>query len=232
MKAVRLAAVALALGAVAIAVFAWPAGAAGPDESRGLTVSGTGTVSAVPDIVEWSFGVQTDAATAREALRKNAGAIDAVIRALKSSGIAAEDLRTEQVSVFPRTGNDGTQVVGYTATNSVHAVVRDIAKAGAIVDAAADAGANQIYGPSLTVSKTDDLYGQALEQAYDQALTKGKRLAAKAGVALGRPLSIVEGGGGTPIPVAEAAKGGAADTPIQPGTTQIQATVTITFAIS
>jgi hypothetical protein len=234
MKGVRAAAAAAALAAVAAVVFAWPAGAETPDESRSITVSGFGSVTAVPDQAEWSFGVQTEGATAREALRKNANEIAAVIQALKDAGIAAADLRTEQVSVFPRTSPDGSEVLGYTASNSVHVVLRDIAKAGAVIDVAAAAGANQIFGPMLTVSNSDALYEKALEEAYDQATARASRLAAKAGVQLGRVQSIVEGSNLPPTPVFRA--GGdsseAAATPIEPGTTEVQATITVTFAIS
>jgi len=235
MKSIRLPATLAALGVAAalVAVFAWPAGAGAPDESRGLTVSGLGTVRAAPDVAEWSFGVQTEAVTAREALRKNAQEITAVIAALKAAGIAPQDIRTQQVSLFPRTSPEGTQVVGYTASNTVSAIVRDIAKAGTVVDAAAEAGANQIFGPTLTVSSADALYDQALEKAYDHAVAKAKRLAAKAGVTLGQPLSIVEGGGPGPIVVPLAAKAEAAGgTPIETGLTEIQASVSVTFAIS
>jgi uncharacterized protein YggE len=195
-----------------------------------LTVTGMGAVKVVPDVVTWSFGVQTNAATARDALRQNSVEVAKVIDALKAAGVAEKDIQTEQVSLFPRTNQDGTQVVGYTATNSVSAIVRDLAKAGAVVDAATEAGANQVSGPSLTVSDSESYYEQALDKAYAQALAKARRLAAKAGVRLGRPVSIVEGGGQVPIPLAEGAKA-AAGVPIEPGTTEIQASVTVTFAI-
>jgi uncharacterized protein YggE len=234
MKPIRLPATLVALGVAAalLATFSWPAGAAAPDESRGLTVSGVGVVRVAPDVAEWSFGVQTEAATAREALRKNAQEIAAVIVALKAAGIAPQDIRTQQVSLFPRTSPEGTQVVGYTASNTVSAVVREIAKAGVIVDAAAEAGANQIFGPTLTVSSSDALYEQALDRAYDQAVVKAKRLAAKAGVSLGQPVSIVEGSVSGPLQpfIAKAEAGG--DTPIETGLTEIQASVSVTFAIS
>ena len=232
MKAVRLPAALLALGLVAalVAVFAMPAGAASTGDASGLTVTGMGSVKVVPDVVTWSFGVQTNAATARDALRLNSTEVAKVIDALKAAGVAEKDIQTEQVSLFPRTNQDGTQVVGYSASNSVSAIVRDLAKAGAVVDAAAEAGSNQISGPSLTVSDSERFYEQALNEAYVQALVKARRLAAKAGVRLGRPVQIVEGGGQAPIPFTDGAKA-AAGVPIQPGTTEIQASVTVTFAI-
>ena len=63
-----------------------------------------------------------------------------------------------------------------------------------------------------------------------QAKTKAQALADAAGRTLGGVVSIVEGGGQTPLPFAV----GAApkdSTPIQPGTEDVQATVTVTYAL-
>jgi uncharacterized protein YggE len=224
---------AVTLAAAALTLFALPAGAQAPDETRTITVNGSASVTAVPDRAEWSFGVQTQAGSAGDALKKNGAAMQTVIAALKAAGIAAADLRTEQVSLFPQTDEKG-QVISFTASNSVHAVIHDIAKAGSIVDAAAEAGANNLYGPTLTISDSEDLYEQALGLAYDQAKAKAERLASKAGVTLGRVVSITEGGA-APIAFAGAAadraEGGSA-IPIQPGTNEIQGFVTVAFAIA
>ncbi len=233
MRSVRVAAVvgALALGALAVALFAVPVGAEVPDESRTLTVNGSGSVTAVPDRVEWSFGVQTQASSASDALKRNAAAAGKVIAALRSAGLGAGDLRTEQVSLSPQTDENG-KVVAYVASNSVHAVVRDLDQAGAVVDAAAEAGANQIYGPTLTLSDSEALYEQALAKAYEQARAKAEGLAAAAGVVLGRVVNMTEGGS-APTPLAAAAdKAEAGSVPIEPGTTEIQGSLTVTFAIS
>lgn len=235
MKSIRIPAALAVLGVAAAlaAALAWPAAAVTPDESRGLTTSGVGVVRVAPDVAEWSFGVQTEAATAREALRRNGEEIAAVIAALKAAGIAPQDLRTQQVALYPRSSPEGTQVVGYTASNTVSAVVRNLSKAGAVVDAAAEAGANQIFGPTLSVSSSDEVYEQALEKAYDAAVARAKVLAAKAGVTLGEPLSIVEGGGPGPVvPFISKAEATGGDVPIETGLSEIQASVSVTFAIS
>jgi uncharacterized protein YggE len=237
MRSVRLAAVlgALALGALAVGLLAFPAGAqeaAGAEEERTITVNGNASVSAVPDRAEWSFGVQTQGETAAAALKANAATMEKVIAALRGAGIPAADLRTEQVSLFPQTDENG-KVTAFTATNSVHAVVRSLGSAGTIVDAATEAGANQIFGPTLTLSDSEEIYGQALEQAYDQARGKAERLAAKAGVTLGLVVNVTEGGDSV-VPVAAAADraAGEGSVPIEPGTTEIQGFVTVTFSIA
>jgi uncharacterized protein len=200
----------------------------------GITVVGSGTAQAVPDVADWSFGVQSDAETASAALKAASEATRRILGALRDEGIAKEDLRTEQVSLYPRTTDDGRAVIGYSASSTVHATVRDLGKAGSIVDAAVGAGANQVYGPSLRVSDNRAQYRAAIEAALDDARARAQALAAKAGVTLGGPVAIVESGGGTPGPVYDRgmAQAGGAEVPIEPGVDEIAATLTVTYAIS
>jgi uncharacterized protein len=201
----------------------------------GITVVGSGTARAVPDVADWSFGVQSDAETASAALEAASEGTRRIIAALRDEGIAKEDLRTEQVSLYPRTTDDGRAVIGYSASSTVHATVRDLGKAGSIVDAAVEAGANQVYGPSLRVSDNRAQYRMAIEAALDDARARAEALAAKAGVTLGGPVAIVEsGGGGTPGPLYDRAmaEAGGGQVPIEPGVDEIAATLTVTFAIS
>jgi hypothetical protein len=88
-----------------------------------------------------------------------------------------------------------------------------------------------VSGPSLTLSSQDALYNDALKAAVAQAKTKAQALAGAAGRTLGDVASIVEGGGQAPLPfaVGAAAKD---STPIQPGTEDVQATVTVTYALN
>lgn len=211
------------LGAVGAAVSA-----------AGITVVGTGSVTTKPDTAEWSFGVQTSAETAEAALGANSEAMKRVVDALRDAGVASDDLQTEQVSVWPRTSDDGLTIVGYDASNTVRATIRDLDRAGATVDAAVAAGANQVYGPSLTVSDADAQYRAAVDAAFDDARARAEAIAEKAGLTLGAPVAIVEGGGGGAVPYyGQAAMEGAAaaDVAVEPGTQDVGASLTVTFAI-
>ena len=201
----------------------------------GITVIGAGTARAVPDVADWSFGVQAEASTATAALAAAAKETRDIVAALRDAGVAKEDLRTEQVSLYPRTSNDGLSVVGYSASSSVSATVRDLGKAGSVVDAAVGAGANQVSGPNLRVSDNRAQYRAAVDAAMDDARARAQALATKAGVTLGGPIAIVENGGGFPGPVYGAYDRAAAAesaVPIEAGVDQISATLTVTFAIS
>jgi uncharacterized protein len=219
--------------AIAVALLAGGADAATTSTAAGtdtVTVTGTGTVTAVPDQAEFDFTVQTKAATAAAALSRNGADTKDVISAVEDTGVPAANIQTTQVSLDPVMSNDGTSIVGYTASDSIAVTKLAIAKAGSVVDAAVGAGANSVSGPSLTLSSQDALYNGALKAAVAQAQTKAQALAGAAGRTLGGVVSIVEGGGQAPVPfaVGAAAKD---STPIQPGTEDVQATVTVTYAL-
>jgi uncharacterized protein YggE len=199
----------------------------------GITVTGSGSAKAVPDVSDWSFGIETDASTASDALGSASQATKRILAALRNAGVAKEDLRTEQVSLYPRTSEDGRTVTGYSASSSVYATVRHLGRAGAVVDAAVAAGANQVSGPSLRVSDNQAQYREAVSDAMDDARARAQALAANAGVTLGAPVAIVEGGGGYPVGIYGPARAVADEAmPIEPGVEAITATLTVTFAIS
>jgi uncharacterized protein YggE len=197
----------------------------------GITVTGSGSVQGTPDRADFSFGVETQGQTSEEALAANSEAVQKVIDAVKGAGVADGDIQTQQVSVSPRYGENGQNIVGYSATNSVNATIRDLAQAGAVVEAAVAAGANQVYGPTFSISDQTGLYGDALEQALEDARTKAATIAEAAGVGLGSIVNVVEGGQvGPPVPMA-AAEAADASVPIEVGQQEIVATLTVTFAI-
>jgi uncharacterized protein YggE len=184
----------------------------------------------VPDRAELSFGVESQGQTAKAALAANAAEMRRVIAAVKAAGGAG--VRTQSVSLSPRY-DEQNQVQGFVATNSVSATIKEIAKAGALIDAAVDAGANQVYGPSLSRGDQGELYRDALKAAVADARASAEALAAASNLALGRITAIVEGGGSVPQPYAVADKAmEAGSTPIEPGTQQTTATVSVTFAVS
>src|SRR5215208_5266455 len=224
----------LLIAAVVAAAASLLAGAGAPlvahaeDPQPGtITGSGTGTVSAVPDSATISFGVVTQAASASQALSANTAAAEKMIAAIKAAGVDAKDLRTDVVSLSPRYSEQGDAIVGYTATNSVSAKLRELGSAGAVIDAAVGAGANSVQGPTLERGDVAALYRDALKRAVDDARTKGEALAAAGGLTLGSVSSMSEGSQG-PITFASAAKDAAGvGVPIEPGTQDVTASVTV-----
>lgn len=228
MKPIRIAAlVAVAAGVVAFAGVGRPDLAGGASQpSGGITVTGTGTAQSVPDQAQFSLGVDSTGPTAREVLAANSERMRRVLAALFAAGVAKGDVQTQDVSVSRSYPDDG-----YSAENSVSVTVHDLAKAGSILDAASNAGANNVYGPTLTVSDQDALQAKALRAAVDNARAKARVLAEAFGVHLGSVTGVTESGT-EPMPMyaADMAKR-ASSAPIEPGKQPTQATVQVTFAI-
>lgn len=220
----------LALAALAAVVHAGDAPAAAGEATDGITVQGTASVSAVPDRAQLWFGVESQGATAKAALAANGAEMRRVLAALRSAG--ATDLKTQSVNLNPRYAEAGA-VQGFSAQNSVSATIRDVGKAGAVIDAAVGAGANQVSGPSFVHANPTALYRQALRAAVAEARLSAQALAAAANLTLGRVTAVVEGGA-APMPLASiAAKAeDAGSTPIEPGQQQVTASVSVTFAAS
>jgi uncharacterized protein len=193
-----------------------------------VTTIGDGSVSAVPDVATVTAGVRTSAATAAAALAANATKMNAVVAALKHAG--GSELQTQQVSLDPQT-NDRNAVTGYVAQNTVSAKAK-IAGAGALIDAAVNAGANTVEGPSLDLSDRAALYLEALKQAVTDARAKAQALADAGGFAVGQVTSVTENGDNAqPVFHGAAVAKAAGSTPVEPGTQDATAEVTVSFAI-
>jgi uncharacterized protein YggE len=199
-----------------------------PDAEDSITVSGTGSVDSVPNEATMSFGAETRRATAQAAVAANADVMRKIINALRQAG--GRELHTQWVSVYPYTGENGS-VEGYTASNSVSAV-SDVADAPGLIDAAAEAGANQISGPGMSSSNAEALYRQALAKAVADARLRAEVLAKAAGRSLGPITVIVEGGASQPEPLYRAeAQAADSATPIVPGEQETSASVNVTFSL-
>jgi uncharacterized protein YggE len=210
--------------AAAIAGVAQPrlAHSAAAADPKTITVSGAGSVETVPDQVTFSFTVTTRADTAKAALARNGTTADAVAAALRGA-----KLQTSAVLLSPQLNDDGTAVLGYTASTTITALT-DLAKAGPLIDGAVAAGATEVAGPSWSQSDRDALYRQALQKAVADAKAKAEALADASGLTLGAATSVTEGVADRPLPFASAAADGVAK--LEPGTQTVDASVAVTFA--
>ena len=194
-----------------------------------ITVTGNGTTNATPDRASFNFGVTSQASTAGGALGRSSAQARAIVAALEKAGIDAKDILTTDVSLWPQTKENGREIVGYTASDSVN-VTAPLARAGAVVDAAVGAGANNVDGPNLDTSDKSSLYDDALKQALADAKGKAEAIATASGLTITGVEKVTEGGQASPLPYFGAAKASAAEVTIEPGTQQIQASVTVTYS--
>ena len=209
-------------------------------QQEGIFVSGAGKATAVPDVATLSLGIEAQAATVAAAQSQAASAMDKVMASLTSNGVAKKDIQTQyfNISRVSRWDEKTQQevVIGYRVTNVVTAKIRNLDKAGSIIDAVAIAGGDltRINGISFSVEDPSSYYAEARKLAMADAKAKANQLASAAGVTLGKATYISENTYTPPIAAPMALKAealAAPETPISPGEMEITTTVQITFAI-
>lgn len=212
-----------------------------PYAPRTVTVTGTGTVRVAPDIATLRLGVAVQRPSVAEAQAAAAETMRRVLDALAVAGIADADLRTTALSVHPQHDypRDGTppRLTGYQVQNVVSATVRDLGRVAETVDAALAAGATTLDGLSFDVADPSVAESAARARAMAEARAKADELAAAADAVVVRVLSIAERGADAPIPVPRMMAermiaASAPPTPIEAGTSEVEAFVSVVYEIA
>lgn len=199
---------------------------------RTITVIGKGRTTVPPDLAHVTIGVRVSGATAHTVLAEVNERAGGLIDSLRAAGLTDADLATSGISLYPLHSPNGSRVSGYEASNMLGVTVRDIGRVGAIIDRAAGAAGDSIaiHGISFSVADPESAMGDARAAAIANARARAAEYAAAASVTLGEIVSISESGAGGPAPLleADAARGGF---PIESGTTDLTALVTVVFEI-
>jgi uncharacterized protein YggE len=199
-----------------------------------VTAGGTGKVTAPPDMAEMYFGASFVADDAKTALGQASKAAEDITAAVKNAGVAAEDIQTANVNVYPEQSGDGQsiQITGYRASIQVRVKLRDLEAVGSVITAASEAGANEIGGPTFTLSNDSSARNDAIELAIDDARTRAEVMAKAAGKSLGEIISVSEANVSIPPVYYDlAAKTAAESVPIEPGQLDVSSSVTVVFEL-
>ena len=203
-----------------------------------ISVAGHGKVEGTPDTVTVTIGVQTTDPSAQTAMQKNGDEATALIDALKSRGVAAKDIQTNDLSVSPTWDTKGQQITGYSVSNPVSVRLHDITHAGSIIDAAAAKVGNDVrlQGVAFSIEDPTGALAQARAAAVKDAITQAQQLAAAAGVKLGAIRSIDDTGTQLPQPQyftgTTAGDAVHASTPVEPGSQQLAVDVSVVYDIA
>ena len=236
MRALSSAAAAVTMAA---ALAAPPAVAEGDYSSkRTIVVTGIGEASRAPDIAFLNLGVEAEGATASEALRKNSTQMEATLKTLRDAGVEKKDIQTSGLNVGAKYDysreNQPPRIIGYQATNTVSVKLRNLEKAGGVIDKAVSGGANRLDSISFGFSDPKPVLNDARKSAVADARERAGLYADAAGVKLGAVLNISDSHSPRPGPVPMTARmesAQAADVPIAVGESTMSASVTIVYAI-
>jgi uncharacterized protein YggE len=188
---------------------AWSAaGAQGAEPSASLqqpeiVASGRGEVRLAPTYAAVIVNIATRVSTAVEAASQNAQKVQAVISALRASGLSEKDITTAGYNLqqdYDYRPDRRPEPSGFMANTSIRAEVRRLESLGKVIDAAIAAGATGISGVQYFASNTEEARRSAMAQAVREARTDADVLARAAGGSLGRLIALNSGGVSQPFP--------------------------------
>ena len=203
---------------------------------RSITVTGHGTVKVTPDVADLWLGVQTTAKTGDAAMSTIETKSRDLVNRLKELGIAAEDIQTSGLSLYPNYGQNGRTINGYTASVDVSVRVRQIDRIGEQLDSIQALVGDEltIGGISFSYEDPEAVLEQARIAALENARARAGQYAAAAGTEVGEIVKIVETPAGGPIPYAMdmAAPEGEGRLAIEPGSQELVVDVSVVFAMT
>jgi uncharacterized protein len=201
-----------------------------------ITVTGTGTVTGVPNQLVVSLSVQATAGDVTSALNNANQTVRNVTAVLRARGVAPADIQTSDLSISPNYNDNGV-VTGYGVSESLNATLNRLKAAGSQIGAAVRAGGNavSIDNVALNLTSTGPLMASARAQAVANARAQAQQYAQALGVPLGSVISV------SPVqqqPVLQeplgdfnsaASTAGRVRVPVSPGTQQLSVSVTVVY---
>jgi uncharacterized protein YggE len=207
--------------------------ATGSADTRQVTVVGSGEVQGVPDTLTAGVAMEAISADVTGAMNQSSERQQAVIDALVDAGIAREDISTTQVSLQPQFGAEGTEIIGYRASNSIDVKIRDLSAASQALALIVSTGGDATRINSVNYSIEDDsqLIRDARARAFEDAKTRAEQYAQLSGLDLGDVISISESPGSpppSPMPRGEVAM----SVPLEPGRQTVGFSVTVIWELA
>ncbi|MEO7386596.1 MAG: SIMPL domain-containing protein [Gammaproteobacteria bacterium] len=203
----------LLAGAVALTVPALARSDPEADEHdempRTISVAGTGTVDATPDIARLTLAVQRRDASMQVARDDTVRVSKAFLALCTKLGIKENKIRTSGLTIQPEyrwDEKENKQVfTGYFVQRQLQVEINDLDKLGNVIEGAIDAGVNEVSPPQLDSSKAKELNRDALAAATADAKANAERIALSLGVRLGAVRTVVASGSNPrpPMPMQE-----------------------------
>jgi len=161
---------------------------------RTVTVDGTGSATAEPDLAYVSMAVQArdmDMGRAREQVVRTS---QEFLEFCAGLGIERAKIQTTGLTIQPlyrwNDERNEQELQGYHVRRELTVEVVDLDRLGEVLEGAVDRGVNEVSTPRLASSREDELHRQALAAAARNAEANARVLADTLGVALGGVMQI------------------------------------------
>ena len=231
----RVAAIVAAAATLALPLVACVPSSVTTTTGHTITVGASAAVKVTPDVARISVAIVTTGDGPAAAQKANAKPTNAVIAYLKEQGVDKKDIQTSYTDLSPVWDEHGkTDTYEMRTVLSVSGLaIEDVS---VVMEGCVDAGATEIMGPQYYASGYDEAYQEALTQAIEASRPKAEAIAEASDVVLGKVVSVTEGYQDNSIAynkgmgaTAEAASDAVAD--IEPGELDVEAQVTVSYAI-
>jgi hypothetical protein len=201
-----------------------------------ITVTGSGTVQGTPDTINFQIGVSTINSLATAALTENDSKVRALEAALERNGVTKRDMQTSGLNIYDNTNNQGT-VTGFTVQDTLNVTMHQVRKAGAAIDAAAQAVGNgvQLNGVSFTITNDSKVLRAARIRAMDNARLAAGQLAKAGDAHVTGIVKITDNesqSSGIVYPEFNAGEALRAAVPIETGTQPVNVQVTVIYSLA
>lgn len=215
-------------------------------QDRTMVVSGYASSQATNQRASFSAGVQSVNDDKQKAIDETNQKTNEIVEAVKKFGIPQEDIKTSSLSIYQEEqfvtegGVQRSRRGQWRVSNNIDVILKDATseKVTQFNDMISRTGATNVFGPNFTVDsdKVLEMESELLGKAIEDARKKAETIAKSSKLSIGRVLNVVEGGSsfGGPFPLfSDVGRGGAGGdpAPIEPGSSTISKSVTVTFEL-
>lgn len=208
-------------------------------KSTTFDVTAEGKVTVKPDVAFVSAGIKAQAQTVKGAQDQINSVVNNISQAVKGLGVDSKDIQTISYNINPDYdySSSPAKIKGYSAHTTLSIKVREIDKINGAIDTATTNGANEVSGVRFDVDDKTEAQNEARSKAVDEAKKKAQDAAKIAGFKLGRIINYYETDYGSPV-LYSASNIRTLDiaaekaTQIEPGTSEIRITVTLSYEIN
>lgn len=220
-----------------------------------ITVSGMAKTEQNNQIANFTAGVESIEETKEKALEKTNETMNQLIVKVKELGIQEKDIQTQNASVYQETeylpmDNSVNNLMypppergdarkgDWRANNSINIKLREVEKADTLLALLNNSGANYVDGPNFSIDNAESAGDELLTQAVINAREKAEKIAAANKQRVGKIVSLTEGGSYAPYYKSVMPMAGAGvsetmiDADLEPGSSNISKTVTVTFELN
>ncbi len=208
----------------------------GLNQPESVTVLGSADTQTQNEVASFTAGVTHVSDDKNVAIETVNDQVATLIDSVKAFGIPEGNIQTQNLNIYQQEelepGSSRVRPGQWRVSNEINVRLEEIDRASELANLLAESGATNVYGPNFTTSDTSTAETDLMDEALNNARTKAEAIATSTGRSLGKVLNVVEAGSGNGVfPLARMDGLGGGGTPIAPGSTQVNKTLTVTFQL-